>query len=352
MLRNKPKLILTALGLLLSLSLILKAFPPATLEVPPSDIIFSHQFHVGDQEIDCESCHTEISSSDKAATHNLPTMDECSACHDVEDDETCGICHRNSEEPSGFSEPERSVLFNHARHLENEITCQKCHAAIATSEKSSSDNLPKMALCMNCHDGGKLSNDCALCHGDQLVLEDIHPSGWKNEHGDRAAVEREWCTGCHRGESSCLECHRGDNLNGNIHDLNYRYTHGLEAKGKSIECSRCHENKQFCVSCHENEIRMPLRHSLLSWRTNHGLAARMDVENCAACHEAGETTCARSGCHTDRDGIRGTDNKIHDADAGRFSFGGEWHDDNSYFCYQCHTNTNQRGDRFCGYCHN
>jgi hypothetical protein len=30
---------------------------------------------------------------------------------------------------------------------------------------------------------------------------------------------------------------------------------------------------------------------------------------------------------------------------------GGWHSDLGYYCYQCHTNSNQAGSGFCGYCH-
>ncbi|MDH3937015.1 MAG: hypothetical protein OEV68_06755, partial [candidate division Zixibacteria bacterium] len=91
--------------------------PEARLVVPESDLLFSHDLHVTDQEIECADCHIDIESSQQAGDKNLPTMDECSACHDVEDEENCYQCHRHPDEPEELVNPERPILFNHAKHI-------------------------------------------------------------------------------------------------------------------------------------------------------------------------------------------------------------------------------------------
>lgn len=318
----------------------------AELTVPPSDVIFSHQFHVEDQEIDCETCHIDIATSGSAQDRNLPTMDECSSCHDVEDDENCGMCHRDIEDPSAPPEVDRPIEFPHETHLSRQTPCETCHSGIATATESVPELMPLMAVCMNCHDGEQATKECRACHGDRLTLVDLHPGDWPNQHGDMAANRSRYCANCHKSEIFCLDCHSGDNLTGSIHNLNYRYTHGLDANSKEIDCQACHEIKPFCNDCHLRENRMPLNHSTLSWRQRHGDAARDDIENCASCHDAADPTCARSGCHRE-----GSGHRIHDPDLGRFDREGPWHDDESYFCFQCHITTRQAGVGFCGYCH-
>ncbi len=340
-----------ALTILSALYLTAQGDTERMLAVPDSEIIFLHKFHVEEAEVECTACHPEIESSTKSSDRNFPTMDQCAACHDVEDDTKCGICHRNAEEPGPIPTSTRPIAFNHKTHLSGGIKCLVCHNDVAGTEKPESQSMPTMAICMDCHDGVKANKDCELCHQKKVTLADIHPEGWRHKHAERASTDRQWCLQCHREESACLACHRGDNLTGTIHDLNYQYTHGLDARSKNADCARCHDTKGFCADCHDRGNRMPLNHSALSWVTDHGRFARNDVENCASCHDNGDPTCARSGCHTDFDGIKGTNPRIHDSGISRFDSHGPWHDDDGYFCFQCHTSTHTQGEGFCGYCH-
>ncbi|MDH4156209.1 MAG: hypothetical protein OEW00_02895 [candidate division Zixibacteria bacterium] len=318
-------------------------------QAPPSGLLFSHPLHATDQGIECITCHAAIPSSTTADDRNFPSMDVCAECHDVEDDEGCGQCHRDPDNPSPASRIRPSVLFDHKRHLDPKTGCRSCHGPSGESEEISP--MPGKPLCMDCHDGLRATRDCHVCHADKTSLADIHPIGWRHQHAEQATLKPDWCRTCHQQEVYCIECHQGDNQTGNIHDLNYRYTHGLEAQGKETDCIRCHDRRTFCSDCHERENRMPLAHSTLGWRIDHGGAARIDIENCASCHEVDDPTCARTGCHSDADGVRGTDPRIHSAGLNRFDSHGPWHSDNGYFCYACHTSTGRPGVGFCGYCH-
>lgn len=343
-------LILVAL-IVAAAALLARSYPGARLEIPPSTIKFSHELHVTDMEVECLTCHEAASTSTQSSDVLLPTMDVCGGCHDVEDDETCATCHVN-DNYDAFTNPKRPIAFNHKLHVGKGVECARCHGDIAKSARATeAANMPKMATCFECHDGITADADCAMCHNGQITLSDIHPVGWLHQHSERAVIEPEWCSNCHRDESFCVDCHRGDNVTGNIHDLNYTFTHGLDANSKERDCSRCHDRQTFCVECHEGENRIPLLHSSLGWVPNHGKIAREDVENCASCHDTGDPTCARSGCHADLDGIRGTDNPIHDPNAGLFEGHGIWHNDDGAFCFDCHTNTHTPGVGFCGYCH-
>ena len=323
----------------------------AGLSVPTSDIIFPHVKHVKEGGMECPACHSAAEKSPRADEKLYPTMETCGECHDIQSDDKCGVCHRNPNEPAASPNPERQILFNHQRHVERGAACTRCHDGVGDSERPDASHLPTMALCLNCHDGTSGDNRCELCHGDRISLGDIHPPGWRHSHGDRAVSDRDWCGGCHRRETYCIDCHRGDNILGAVHDLNYAFTHGLDANSKENDCARCHDRKSFCNGCHESENRIPLLHSSMGWLPNHGRAAKNDVESCASCHEADSPTCARAGCHRDADGLRGTDPRIHPSEMTLFSAHGPWHNDDGYFCYQCHTRTGQPGIGFCGYCH-
>jgi hypothetical protein len=329
-------------------TIIADQFPGVELHAPDSDIIFAHDNHT---DMDCADCHDRIELSDLAGDRNLPTMDVCGECHDTEDTEECGICHRNADDPTSSMHPERTIVFGHKNHLSREVECSSCHGQIASSTKTSPEHMPSMSQCFSCHDGKQAGDQCELCHGDHLTLADIHPVDWRHQHGDKAVLDEKWCTQCHHHDDSCIECHRGDNLTGKIHDLNYIYTHGLDAKSKRLDCSRCHDNQSFCYACHERENRIPLLHSSIAWLSDHGRVARRDVESCASCHDSDDPTCGRSGCHRDDDGLRGTDPRYHSPDINLFSSKGPWHNDDGYYCYHCHSNTNRSETGFCGYCH-
>ena len=339
---------ISVLALLIAGTILASRFPGPGLFVAERDIIFSHALHT---DLDCSDCHTDIETSALVEDRNLPTMDVCEGCHDIEDEENCGQCHRNPDEPGTSPHPDRTILFSHQSHLGRETDCAVCHGSIATSEGPQPKHMPDMAGCFSCHDGDKAGDACGSCHGDHITLADIHPAEWRHQHGDRAPFQTDWCLQCHQGASSCVDCHRGDNLTGGIHDLNYRFSHGLDAKSKRTDCSRCHDGQTFCNSCHERENLFPLLHSTIAWLTDHGRAARRDVENCASCHDSDDPTCARSGCHQDLDGIRGTDPRFHAPGNTLFSHKGPWHSDDGYYCYQCHNNPHQSGLDFCGYCH-
>lgn len=342
------------IGLILPIALggwLLAGDTPAKSAAPASDIIFPHDPHVADQGLACQTCHAAADSSHSAADKLYPTMDVCGDCHDIEDAKGCGQCHRNPDDPSASPNPERSILFNHQVHVKKGTDCARCHDGVGQSTQPGPDDMPTMNVCLDCHDRTVADKACKVCHGDRITLSDIHPIGWRHAHAERAATDNTWCRGCHRQERFCLDCHRGDNTLGNIHELNYAFTHGLDAGSKEIDCARCHDRKTFCVGCHEGENRMPLLHSTAGWLANHGRAAQDDVENCASCHEADSPTCARAGCHRDSDGVRGTDPRIHGSTAAILESHGPWHNDDGYYCYQCHTSTHQAGVGFCGYCH-
>lgn len=338
---------MTVLSLVTFGSLILAA----GLEVPPSDIIFSHGLHVAENAIECGVCHSRTATSVRADDKLLPEMDACGECHDIEDENSCKLCHRNADDPQAVPNPVREIKFDHSKHMSKVPSCLHCHAGADADTVLSTANMPKMRLCLECHDGARVDNSCKLCHGKNLALSDIHPADWRHQHGDRVSADPNWCTQCHRQEKFCLDCHRGDNLSGNIHDLNFRYSHGLAAISKQSDCRRCHEVSSFCDGCHRSEGRMPWRHSTLTWIAEHGEAARNDAENCASCHDTPSPTCARSACHEDRDGIRGTNPRIHASNSGQFENRGKWHDDSGDYCFDCHVSSSQAGVGFCGYCH-
>ena len=332
------------------------AYPSARLAPIKGDIKFSHKLHVQENSVECATCHSLVDSSQLASDKNLPPMDVCGQCHpQISEDTSCGMCHYNNVEPSALDNPARPILFSHASHIGRKTPCETCHAGVVSSKEPVEADYPKMEICMDCHNGSTAPSRCELCHEKKITLADIHPTNWRVQHADAANRDNRWCQGCHQRQESCIACHRGDNTRGKIHSLNFAYSHGLEAKGKLLTCQTCHDLKLFCDDCHRNQgatPRMPLEHSLPTWKsTQHPQAAREDIENCQVCHDNGDPTCSRVGCHNDNDGIKGTNPNIHGARSEELKVHGPWHDDDGYFCFQCHTSTHQAGVGFCGYCH-
>jgi hypothetical protein len=340
---------------------IILALAFAAYEKPQSDIIFSHQTHFVERDIECSACHkTEQSMS--AQDENIPGHDECSACHSVSNaPDDCRLCHGDPDSPMGIVMPKRELIFPHATHLGENASSQECLTCHKGDEAMESRVIgaayPSMEQCFQCHDGLGASAECTLCHSRPAEMSLlVHPPDW--EHAHRFASNDgggQNCMPCHHTESFCSDCHAGDNLVETVHDLNYRFNHGLDAKGKEFECQTCHDFDTFCIDCHSQEDAIPFNHFYSEWspRRNsrtHADAARQDMESCASCHAEERSTCSQPGCHSDMDGVRGTDPSIHPSNFTDLEKG-PWHDDPSFECFQCHPNPGLAGRAFCGYCH-
>ena len=147
------KITITIAGLLLLISaMIFSDALSLKLIIPETDIKFSHNFHVAEQELACSTCHISIEESSLSSDKNLPTMDECASCHDIDDDENCSMCHKNIEEPSELIHPNREIIFSHTMHIGMDLLCEKCHGKIAESEQPDISFMPTKPLCFACHD--------------------------------------------------------------------------------------------------------------------------------------------------------------------------------------------------------
>jgi hypothetical protein len=335
----------TILLVLLSLVMISSLF--ATLEIPKSDIIFSHKRH-SDQP--CDNCHDKIYESDKSEDKNLPTMDICTQCHDGTTlPNECSVCHKDKENPQALVRPKRDFIFSHKKHLERKTECVFCHGDVTKKDKLTSENMPDMGKCYECHEGTKVSNQCELCHA-KMKLRKYHPDDWLHSHQYQSVTKTGKCVQCHQNQDQCQKCHRGDNLFQKTHPLNYNFTHGMDAKSKEKDCLSCHLTKQFCDDCHAQEGAKPLNHSIPDWAgSKHGEYARKDMELCASCHDTADPIC--TWCHQDKNPGRGNDHDIHPTGFASNLGKGPWHEDDGYFCYECHTKGPKAGVGFCGYCH-
>lgn len=359
---------------------------------PVHPVKFSHLFHLKEVGAECTDCHGMAQESRKAEDRNMPGHDQCAACHDLESEESCKVCHENLELLEKIKARPPDLFFSHKFHLADKtLSCTTCHQGLEKVAYATRDNFPAMSVCSNCHDGDKAPMACATCHVKTDNLEpENHRGDWLTEHRSGASVSDESCRQCHRS-SQCDECHQGYRLIKDyvdpflirssdfpsmekrkglvkqlVHGLNYIFLHPIDARGRKQDCTVCHEKSEFCIQCHMPDGSLatkPFWHGNLTgdWGAipgavgsgggRHAEMARRDIELCADCHDVQGYDPVCLACHQDKTPGLGNDPHTHDrAWIDRYGEG-EWHDNESSICYNCHVNSNQRGVGFCGYCH-
>ena len=150
---------------------------------PEQPVKFSHQIHVGDQEIQCTYCHTEVTDGPKAS---VPGLDTCMNCHsEVKGESTLAKQeiekvrkHWREGTPIQWTKvhdmPDH-VQFSHQPHILAGKQCSDCHGDIPKPsleagpgevDRITVENQFNMGWCVNCH--RKPENnapvDCATCH--------------------------------------------------------------------------------------------------------------------------------------------------------------------------------------------
>jgi hypothetical protein len=354
----------------------------------------SHKYHLVELELTCDACHKNAATSEVSADKLLPGHDGCSDCHAVDDEEQCVTCHFEDAETRVALEPtDREIVFSHKFHIEQAgMACETCHKNLKEVDFANAESAPTMTDCNACHNNQQATLECVACHTNPLNLRPAdHTSDFLVIHKNIARIDQQDCAVCHT-DNDCSECHEGGSLlftttSGavdvqspkyasnmgtralvlpRVHELNFRFTHPLQATGRTGECAVCHDTQSFCQDCHESQgvdvAGKPLWHGGPDWGAlagvvgtgggRHAELAKRDIESCAGCHstEGDDPTCLL--CHTDFDGVRGTNPKTHASSfANRFDSGSDFHTDASAVCYSCHTSSNQAGVGFCSYCH-
>ena len=147
---------------------------------PVQPIHYSHKIHAGDNQIDCNFCH---SSARKSQVAGIPSLNVCMSCHknisevaaetatpeyskEFYDGEIAKLYkavgwNPDQQEYTGKTEPVKwvrihnlpdFVYFNHSQHVTVAgIACQTCHGEIQTMEEVSQFAPLTMGWCINCH---------------------------------------------------------------------------------------------------------------------------------------------------------------------------------------------------------
>jgi hypothetical protein len=127
---------------------------PATDVGAAQPIAFSHRLHSGHKAIDCRFCHSYVARSNHPG---LPPVEKCLYCHNYIIAGHPEILKEHDYYNTGTPTPwvkvfylAEHVLFNHQRHIRQEIECEACHGLVQTMDRLKGQRF-KMGFCVACH---------------------------------------------------------------------------------------------------------------------------------------------------------------------------------------------------------
>ncbi len=203
---------------------------------------FSHAVHLTQAGLDCETCHSQVTSSQAADDDNLPTKETCLLCHDGESPDACATCHFTATAAGTLEREARPVKFNHQLHLsipdlagripgasgsevppagssdpsptaaEASKICIACHRGLDQVDFGGPRNMPLMSDCLTCHTPeGNAMHHCGKCHvADFDLFPASHrPEDFFDSHSsEEAAHNLAECRECHTPNfNPCTQCH-------------------------------------------------------------------------------------------------------------------------------------------------
>lgn len=215
--------------------------------VPEQPIAFNHQIHPGENEIDCQYCHTAAS---KSRTAGIPSVNVCMNCHKgIKEGRTAkGTAEiAKIHEAAGFDPKTNKytgktkpvkwvkahnlpdhVYFNHSQHVVvGKIECENCHGPVKSftvGRTSSNEAINNMEL-TGVDEGKnkniiKLENDiltmgwCIECHGKSDVkmegseyYDDIHKRLKKDKELYKSVMKDGKVNVKEFGGWECSKCH-------------------------------------------------------------------------------------------------------------------------------------------------
>ncbi len=333
--------------------------PVSTVVYPEQDIPlrFSHVQHLTLADApSCTDCHDRAAGSRSSLDNLMPGESACRPCHrierqlpghppptresGVEPGDACATCHPGHDAAAGgavarIRMPSPNIKFNHKLHVDaTRLACTTCHGDLAADNVAlaTRDHLPKMDLCLRCHDGKKAPSRCVTCHlagpGGVMRTEfdtgKLAPSGalfgaahdlsFRTAHAAAAQNNDDYCGTCHR-KRFCVDCHNGVAKPMDFHGNDYVTLHVIDARRDALDCSACHRSQTFCTGCHsrsgvsadqrgsefasDNPAR---RFHPAGWVdglgirgvNHHSFEAQRNIRQCASCHR--EQFCI--GCHS------------------------------------------------------
>lgn len=292
-------------------------FPDQTLPLK-----FSHVQHLTLAEyadVDCVTCHDAAARSRSALDNLTPSEAACEPCHAIDRTQPdkqipageppvgCPACHIGItvDAQTGVRTvprvyiPTPHIKFDHRAHVQGlNMTCESCHSDMVSARVglATRAQMPRMKLCLGCHDGRKVApleaeGKIDATTGDAKTDQQKKP----------ARVAEKKCTTCHIAQAGGfvkIEYPSGKLAPSGVifgadHDMLFRVRHAYAAQNNADYCSSCHK-KNFCIDCHDGVIK-PMDFHGNDYVNMHAIDARRGTPDCRACHRQ-QTFC--TGCHT------------------------------------------------------
>ena len=122
---------------------------------PEQPVEYSHQLHVGELGLDCQYCHTNVTSADHS---NVPATQTCMNCHSQVRTESLKLLPVRESWATGESIEWVKVhtlpdyaQFSHKVHTNNGVGCESCHGRVDQMEVVSLTEPLSMGWCLECH---------------------------------------------------------------------------------------------------------------------------------------------------------------------------------------------------------
>ncbi|RLD79676.1 MAG: hypothetical protein DRJ10_08490 [Bacteroidetes bacterium] len=172
---------------------------------PDQPIAFSHKVHSGENQIDCEYCHSGAMDSKRSG---IPSANVCLNCHNViKEGANTGTAeiakiHKAVEEGKAIewvkvhNLPDH-VYYNHAQHVNaGQMECEECHGDVENMGRLQQVNDLSMGWCLDCHRQKYIDIDNKY-FGNQ----------YKQYHDEIAKGMRKGVTVSEIGGENCGKCH-------------------------------------------------------------------------------------------------------------------------------------------------
>jgi len=182
---------------------------------PIQPIAFSHKVHAGDQEINCEYCH---SSARTSKTSGIPSANVCMNCHKlIQEGTTTG--------KTEIAKIYDAIGFDPATSTYKKDYVQKPIKWIRVH------NLPDFVYYNHSQHVTVGQQECQTCHGPVETMDELY---------QYSPLTMQWCVDCHRTEEVKMA---GNDYYKEIHkQLSKKY--GTEkltvAMMGGLECGKCH----------------------------------------------------------------------------------------------------------------
>lgn len=150
-----PLIIAVAVGSFIATYYLARAERDGVGYAPEQPIAFSHKLHAGTMGIDCQYCHTGVTSSRHAT---VPPASTCMNCHTVARKTRPEIIKLTRYYEEGRAIPWKRVhrvpdyaYFNHSSHVNKGIDCAQCHGPVENMDVVAQVSSFTMGACLDCH---------------------------------------------------------------------------------------------------------------------------------------------------------------------------------------------------------